>query len=666
MAPPRTPAPVRAALAVLTVGIALRTAHSFGLGGPELERLFLVWVYSGVMYGCALLCLARGVLVRRDRLAWLLTGGGTALWATGDVLYQVLYAHAELIPFPSVADAAYYASYLFAYAGLVLLLRSRLRPWRAALWLDGLLAGLTLAAVAAALVVGVVVESSGGDLRTLSFSMVYAVADGVMLCLAALAFALTAWRPGRMWTLMGVSLLLTATADSVFTYRVAVGAYASDDVFGVLWLVAALCLAAAAWQPAGRRADDAGGLRLVVLPGVSALVAIALLVAAQVTPLPDYAVGLAAAALLAGVLRAGLAFRENARLLRQADAQAHTDGLTGLGNRRRLLEDLDDLVDDAGGATLLFCDLNGFKSYNDAFGHGAGDALLARLGAALASAVSGTGRAYRLGGDEFCVLLDRVAGSDDPAVRRAVGALAEHGDGFSVTTASGLVTLPAEAATASAALQLADERMYADKEGRTSGRRQARDVILQILRESAPELREHLDGVASLAVGVGRQLGMAPDVLDELARAAELHDVGKVALPAELLNQPGPLTPAEWVFVREHTLVGERILNAAPALRPAAVLVRSSHERWDGKGYPDGLAGDAVPLGARVIAACDAYWAMVAGRPYRPAVPAEAALRELRRCAGTQFDPDVVTALDAVVRHLDAPTAAAGRVRASV
>jgi HD-GYP domain-containing protein (c-di-GMP phosphodiesterase class II) len=216
--------------------------------------------------------------------------------------------------------------------------------------------------------------------------------------------------------------------------------------------------------------------------------------------------------------------------------------------------------------------------------------------------------------------------------------------------------MPAEAATASAALQLADERMYADKEGRASGRRQARDVILQILRESAPDLREHLDGVTGLAVQVGQQLGLPADALEELARGAELHDVGEVALPEELLHEPGPLTVEEWGFVRQHTIVGERILNAAPTLRPAALLVRSSHERWDGGGYPDALAGDAIPLGARVIAVCDSFHAMVAGRPHRPAVTAEEALAELHRCSGTQFDPRVVTAFDLVARR---PTAAA-------
>ncbi|MDX6727169.1 MAG: hypothetical protein QOK49_1974, partial [Baekduia sp.] len=132
--------------------------------------------------------------------------------------------------------------------------------------------------------------------------------------------------------------------------------------------------------------------------------------------------------------------------------------------------------------------------------------------------------------------------------------------------------------------------------------------------------------------------------LDELARGAELHDVGKIAMPEAILHKAGPLDEVEWQVMRQHTIVGERILAAAPALRPVGALVRSSHERFDGRGYPDGLAGDAIPLGARIISVCDAFDAMVQERPYAPAMAHEEAVAELRRCAGTQFDRAVVEA----------------------
>ncbi len=135
-------------------------------------------------------------------------------------------------------------------------------------------------------------------------------------------------------------------------------------------------------------------------------------------------------------------------------------------------------------------------------------------------------------------------------------------------------------------------------------------MLLRILREREPDMHAHLVGVAELALAVARELGMSGEELDELARAAELHDIGKIAIPEEILHKPGELDPDEWAFVRRHPIIGERILGAAPALRPVARLVRSTHERWDGGGYPDGLAGDAIPLGARIVAR--------AWRPCRP------------------------------------------------
>jgi two-component system cell cycle response regulator len=137
--------------------------------------------------------------------------------------------------------------------------------------------------------------------------------------------------------------------------------------------------------------------------------------------------------------------------------------------------------------------------------------------------------------------------------------------------------------------------------------------------------------------------------LDVLARAAEMHDVGKMAIPETIINKPGPLDEGEWAFMHSHTILGERILSAAPALIPVAKLVRSSHERWDGAGYPDGLVGDEIPLGSRIICACDAYDAIVSARPYSVAGSREEALAELARCAGSQFDPEVVQVLSAVI-----------------
>ena len=268
----------------------------------------------------------------------------------------------------------------------------------------------------------------------------------------------------------------------------------------------------------------------------------------------------------------------------------------------------------------------------------------------LADAVRGHGRAYRLGGDEFCVLLEPGAAGVDPLVAACVAALNERGEGFEVTTSHGAVLAPGEVTSATEALQIADRRMYARKGGRRmSAGRQSRDVLLRMLSERQPELHAHLRGTAELALAVGRELGMEAEELDEVARAAELHDLGKVAIPDEILSKPGPLDETEWSFMRRHTMIGERILLAAPALRPVARLVRSSHERFDGSGYPDMLAGEEIPLGARVVAVCDAFDAMISERPYRAPRSDTEALAELQRCAGTQFDPAVVEAFTRVL-----------------
>jgi two-component system, cell cycle response regulator len=149
---------------------------------------------------------------------------------------------------------------------------------------------------------------------------------------------------------------------------------------------------------------------------------------------------------------------------------------------------------------------------------------------------------------------------------------------------------------------------------------------------------------------VARRMGMAGEALEEIAIAAQLHDIGKVGIPDAILNKPTRLSDAEWELIRNHTILGERILHGAPALRRAARLVRASHERWDGSGYPDRLRSDEIPVGARIVSVCDAYEAMTTARSYRPAATPARARRELLRCAGAQFDPAVV---EAFLRAMD-------------
>ena len=360
-------------------------------------------------------------------------------------------------------------------------------------------------------------------------------------------------------------------------------------------------------------------------------------------------IGLVVVALLLLAL-AGVGSRAARRLLVHA---ATTDALTGIGNRRKLLADLERELAAASPARpllLMLFDLNGFKAYNDTFGHPAGDGLLARLGAALAAAMQHRGSAYRLGGDEFCVLAQVGQDGIDPTIAAAEAALTEHGDGFSITASYGAIVLPEESRDASEAMRLVDQRMYAQKaSGRRSADRQSKDVLLRALYERNPDLAERFETAARLVGAVGQRMGLPRDEHQQLQQAAELHDIGKVAIPDAILHKPGPLDEEEWAFVRRHTLIGERIIGAAPALAQAATLVRSTHEHFDGGGYPDRLNGEQIPLGSRIIAACDAFTAMTHQRPYAPQLTTEQALAELRRCAGKQFDPQVVAVLASVV-----------------
>jgi diguanylate cyclase (GGDEF)-like protein len=652
--PPRRIRSFQLAFALLALCVGVHVAHVIvGVAFGRLDWFIDRWLYTWIEALATGLLWTRVATDRRERGAWALFAVYATLWSIGDLGWTLHFDNVEEPPFPNWTDAAYIGSDLFAYAGMVLLLRERIRPFRLSLWLDGLVGGLALGALCTAAFLGPVLRAADGDGMSEAVTLAYPVLDVLLLCIVGIAFGVSRWRPGRAWTFLGLALALSAVGDASYSWLEALDRYSAGSWVNGTWPAAMASLAYAASGGAARRAAYGAHDAPFGAPAAFAATALGILVWSQFHRVPLLAALLAGGALVAAGVRAWLTHRENVALLRRSRAEALSDGLTGLGNRRRLMLDLEvALGDDAveRPSTLVFFDLDGFKGYNDTFGHAAGDALLVGLAGALAAAVAGEGKAYRLGGDEFCVLLDHDVMGESAAVLRAAVSLSEEGEGFSISSSYGVVRLPDEADNASVALQLADERMYDDKGSRRgSSRRQARDLLLQVLKEREPELEEHVDDVGALAVAVGRQLGVGAEALDEIARGAELHDVGKVAVPEAILDKPGPLDEAEWAVMRQHTVVGERILAAAPALRPVARLVRSSHERWDGGGYPDGLAGERIPLGARIIAVCDAFDAMRQARPYAPSMTEAAALVEMRRCAGTQFDPRVVEAFAAVL-----------------
>jgi diguanylate cyclase (GGDEF)-like protein len=345
-----------------------------------------------------------------------------------------------------------------------------------------------------------------------------------------------------------------------------------------------------------------------------------------------------------------IAFHHLMRARRRSHHDATTDALTGLGNRRKLFADMAQATASLRGKRTIavgIFDLDGFKAYNDTFGHPAGDALLARLGERFATAVGTKGNAYRIGGDEFVASTEAADHEQVMSVARA--ALSEDGPGFSIGCSIGTASVHA-GETLEAALYVADQRLYSFKHSAHAERRSgAKDVLLQVLAEQNEDLVTHLGHVAALAASTATALHLTPDLIELTRLAAELHDIGKAAIPDSILDKPGPLTPSERAFMERHSAIGERIVAAAPALEAIAPIIRAAHERPDGKGYPDGLRAEQIPICARVIAVVDAYDAMTTNRPYRHAISRKHALTELHSHGGTQFDQDVVDAFAKVV-----------------
>jgi diguanylate cyclase (GGDEF)-like protein len=373
-----------------------------------------------------------------------------------------------------------------------------------------------------------------------------------------------------------------------------------------------------------------------------------------------------------GVILLALSLGAIARDHREMTRELATDELTGLRNRRALVADLERACRSATvsyPARLWLFDLDDFKRYNDAFGRAAGDTMLERLGGRLRDAMAPYGRTYRAGGDEMCVLVRKRLDDPEAALARAREALSEKGGAFDIAVSVGAVSIPRDTAEAAQALLLADQRMYHEKAAKGADATELVTAVLgEALAQRHPDLGNHVDDVAGEAEELALAVGLDQEGVALVKAAASLHDIGKLGVPDKIITKPGPLTAEEWEFIKQHTVIGEQIIAAAGLpMEGIGPLVRSSHERFDGTGYPDGLAGEEIPLGARIITICDAFGAMVAERAYKPAMSIEDALAELRRCAGTQFDPGLVDIFCAIIARRtgirERPRQAAGQAR---
>src|SRR5581483_7495695 len=599
--------------------ILVSTQLEAGYGGRWVAGVFSRWLYDGVGEAAGLTCLLRALRNAEDRLAWILIGAGVLLWSAGDVYYTFAFQNVPSAsqPFPSLADGGYLSFYPPVFVGLGLLLRSRVVRFNASVWLDGLIAGLTVCSLVTGIVLDAVWHTSTGNFAAVATNVAYPAADALLLALVVGAFALSGWALDRAWLLVGAGLGVFAVADSYYLLEIATGTYHYGTWLDLSWPAAFVLIAAASCASRGRRhAGRLEGWGLIAVPVALGLVCLSLVIWDHFHRLNTIALVTASLGLATVLGRLAATFAEYLRLLERTRHESLTDALTGLGNRRALVAQLEELCT-AGNQPphlLLLFDLDGFKEYNDTFGHNAGDALLRRLGQRLHAAAGARGHAYRLGGDEFCILLEGSSVDLEWARAAASASLRESGQGFAITCSSGHVLIPLEAATASEALQTADRRMYAEKGSALAGH-DSREMLLQALVERDTALGHHTSTVADLASALAAAAGLSGAAAKLVRAAAELHDVGKLALPETLLAKPEPLDEAEWKLVRQHTLIGERIVSRAEGFDEVARTVRSTHERWAGDGYPDGLKGDEIPLAARVIAICVAYDATTTDRP---------------------------------------------------
>ncbi len=374
---------------------------------------------------------------------------------------------------------------------------------------------------------------------------------------------------------------------------------------------------------------------------------------------------------LAGPLVAISLYQRSTHRALNAIKLALTDPLTGLGNHRhfheRLQRELTATTDEDGLVSLCFLDIDNFKRINDQYGHPAGDRVLSQVAARLRQG----GEAFRLGGDEFAVLLP---GADEHAalgIAQSIVARIDESDLGAVgaiTVSAGVATFPQHGRERDSLIRLADGALYWAKEHGKNQVRLARPEVIELSEyhriahgadratrfeaaaslARAVDLRDaytgsHSERVAALAARIATQLGQHVEQIELTRLAASLHDLGKLAIPEEILRKPGPLTDAERVVLERHPQIGYRMLESLD-VHPIADWVLHHHERWDGAGYPEGLAGERIPLGARIVFVADAFDAMTSNRLYRAPLTHEEALREVESCSGSQFDPQVVHA----------------------
>jgi diguanylate cyclase (GGDEF)-like protein len=540
------------------------------------------------------------------------------------------------------------------------------------------LAALTAAATLAERFPVPINAETGGGVTSLTFVFAVAAivlfgwAAGALLLLAATAIVqLAQHRPLQRISFNVAVLALVALAagvliapiqgDSVGAViaRVVVAATA-DNIVNIVLISAAIALSTN--QPYLNLMKT--HVRATIVPfAFMASAALMLVVLWERSPVLSVA--------LVGPLLAIALYQRSTYSALRAMRLALTDPLTGLGNHRhfheRLQRELLNAEEQARPLTLCLVDIDDFKRINDRFGHPSGDRVLSQIATRLRQG----GEAFRLGGDEFALLL---ADHDESTALTAAESIVERistvdFDHFGqVTVSAGLATFPVQGHGRDELIRLADSALYWAKEHGKNRVRLYRPDIVELAElkrlaagpdkaaryraaaslAKAVDARDtytghHSERVTELAARVAVRLGLDAEQVELTRLAASLHDLGKLAIPEEMLKKAGTLTDSERLVLERHPQIGFRMLDSL-GVDLIAHLVLHHHERWDGAGYPDGLSGEQIPLGSRIIFVTDAYDAMTSDRLYRPRRSSRAALAELERCAGSQFDPGIVAA----------------------
>ena len=641
----RHPRLLTAAFAAMWVLVAFHAAHALlGFGGAGMAAVAKSWIYTAAEVLAVAICAARVWARREDRWAWALIAFGLLTWTAGDLVWTLWLNNLANPPFPSIADPLYLAMYPAMYAALMLLIRSRRGRVSAEQWLDGGMVALALASVGTGLILPAVLQISQGRFIEDAVNLAYPLGDVTLLVFVVVAFALSSWRPDRVWLCLGAAMMLDAVADLLFTYLEAKGTYVAGGILDTLWPAAMALLAVAAWQPPKRRATQpVASVQVIVLPLAFAALALGILVDAAFTRITPTAVALAAGSLIVGIVRAVLTFMENIRMLRDSDEDAMTDGLSGLGNRRRLMRDLETPSPTPTSTTP--------RRWCSSISTGSSATTTPSATPPGTRCWPGSGppargcrrprRAYRLGGDEFCSPAGGTVRHRGPADRRRHRCPHRAGNLFSVSASRGLAIVPDEAATATRAAP-ARRPAHVRRQGPRAAARAAHPRRAHAGARGA-HARPARSRLRSRPAGPRPRARLRPRRRPARRAAARRRAARRRQARrsrTRSCEKPGPLDDDEWQLMRQHPAIGERILNADPVMQPVARLVRASHERWDGTGYPDGLAGTAIPLGARIIAACDALDAMTSDRCYQPRARCP---RPSRSCAGARGRSSIPT-----------------------